>query len=78
MDKKNTQNVFHVRSAAGIIRVGYALFSEQFRRLLRRSWLVAVVYALVCGLAGRLIVSLLPMLAHADAIAQVTGNSETG
>lgn len=61
MNKKSRDfEVSHLRSVGAVIRDGYLLFLDHFRRIFRASWLVALIYALISGAASSLMVKLLP------------------
>lgn len=49
MDNKNEQVVFHVRSSQRIISTGYRLYMGNFRKLMRRTWIFGIIYAIVIG-----------------------------
>ncbi len=61
MSKKSRDfEVLHLRSIGAVIRDGYLLFLDHFRRIFRASWLVALIYALISGAASSLMVKVLP------------------
>lgn len=62
MNSKNELDVFHVRSSQGVISAGYRLYMAHFRKLLRSSWMVAVVYALCMGALGSYYIAQAPRL----------------
>lgn len=49
MEKEKDLNVHRVRSAQAAISDGYRLFAANFGRLLRSSWIAALLYALSMG-----------------------------
>jgi hypothetical protein len=62
MNSKNELSVFHVRSSQAVISAGYRLFMGNFRKLLRRTWLFGIIYALVVGVLMRVWLQLMPQL----------------
>ena len=46
---QNDFELFRLRSTGAIIRDGYRLYMDSFRRIFRCSWLVALVYAISYG-----------------------------
>ncbi len=61
MNKKSRNfEVLQIRSVGAVIHDGYLLFLDQFRLIFRASWLVALIYALISGVASSVIVKLLP------------------
>ena len=62
MDNKNELAVFHARSTQGVISAGYKLYMANFRKLLRSSWVVAIIYALCMGVLGSYYIAEMPQL----------------
>ena len=63
MEKDNTLHVHRARSFQAIIRDGYRLYIQNFWKLLRSSWIWAVIYALVTGFSmSYFFCKLLPLL----------------
>ena len=56
--EQNELTLLKPRSVGATIRDGYRLYTGSFRNILRRSWLCAVIYALLMGAAMSIIVSL--------------------
>ncbi len=46
MNENSELDAHRVRSISAIIRDGYLLYSNNFKRMFRASWLIAIVYAL--------------------------------
>ena len=62
MNNKKELDVFHARSSQGVISAGYKLYMANFRKLLRSSWVVAVVYALSMGAFGSYYIAYAPRI----------------
>lgn len=62
MEQKNELQLFRMRSNRGAIADGYRLFLSNFRPLLRATWIVAVVYALITAIFTKCYITLLPQL----------------
>ena len=59
--EKNTKDfsLFRLRSTGAIISDGYQLYMDNFRKIFRTTWLMAVVYALVIGVFSTLWLNIL-------------------
>jgi hypothetical protein len=66
MDNKNELELLRTRSSSAVIRHGYRLFSGNFRKLLRSSWVAAAAYALIVSLASSYYISQLPAIVIAS------------
>ncbi len=60
MNSTTALTLFRVRSSQSAIRAGYRLYLGSFRKLLRRTWLFGVLYALAAGLVMKLSLDMLP------------------
>ena len=56
MEKQKDDILMKVRSSRRCIGAGYRLYTGNFKRIFRYSWVAALVYALVCSAAGTLMV----------------------
>ena len=52
--------LFRLRSTRSIIKSGYRLYLDNFRKIFRSTWLVAIVYALASGILMNILTTLLP------------------
>lgn len=68
MEMNNDLKVFHRRSSAGCIVGGYRLYTSIFRRLLRSSWPMAVVYALAMALMSGYFINRVIRLTGIDSV----------
>ena len=59
------------RSYRSVLKAGFLLYTENFRRLFKASWIMALLYALCCGALGTLSAIKIPELIVA-VIEQVT------
>ncbi len=55
--QQNDFKPYHLRSVGAVIRDGYLLYMDQFRRIFRGTWLVALCYALISGVASSMMVT---------------------
>ena len=46
MNENSELNAHRVRSIRAIIRDGYLLYTNNFKKIFRATWLIAIVYAL--------------------------------
>lgn len=58
-DQKDFE-LFRLRSTGAIIRDGYRLYLDCFRRIFRATWLVALVYALTAGILTTVFINTFP------------------
>ena len=56
MENQKDDILMKVRSSRGCIGAGYRLYTGNFKRIFRYSWVAALVYALVCSVGGTLMV----------------------
>lgn len=49
MEKNSNLSVYHTRSLQSVISCGFRLYAQNFSRLVRSSWIQAIIYALVVG-----------------------------
>lgn len=52
MDKQKDTTLLKARSYRSILTTGFRLYIENFRRLFKASWQMALLYALCCGAMG--------------------------
>ncbi len=62
MEKQIDNTLMKARSYRSILAEGYRLYNENFRKLFKASWLMAIIYALCCGAFGTLTSIKLPEL----------------
>lgn len=60
MEKQQDMSLLKARSYRNVLSIGFRLYTENFRRLFKASWLMALLYALCCGAVGTLINMKLP------------------
>ncbi len=60
MEKQQDTALMKARSYRNVLSTGFKLYTENFRRLFKASWLMALVYALCCGGVGTLLNQELP------------------
>jgi len=60
MEKQHDMTLLKARSYRNVLSTGFRLYTENFRRLFKASWLMALLYALCCGAVGTLINMKLP------------------
>ena len=60
MEKQPSDMLQKARSYRNVLTTGFRLYTENFRRLFKASWLMALLYAVVCGCLGTLIGIKLP------------------
>ena len=56
MENQKDDILMKVRSSRGCIGAGYRLYTGNFKRIFRYSWVAALFYALVCSVGGTLMV----------------------
>ena len=56
MENQKDDILMKPRSSRGCIGAGYRLYTGNFKRIFRYSWVAAIVYALVCSAGGTLMV----------------------
>ncbi len=71
MEKQQDMSLLKARSYRNVLSIGFRLYTENFRRLFKASWLIALCYALCCGAFGTLLNIKLPEMSIA-AIQQLT------
>jgi len=71
MEKQQDMSLLKARSYRNVLSTGFRLYMENFRRLFKASWLIALCYALCCGAFGTLLNIKLPEMSIA-AIHQLT------
>lgn len=62
MEKTHDLTLMKARSYRSILADGYHLYNENFRKLFKASWILAIVYALACGACGTLTAIKIPEL----------------
>ena len=62
MEKTHDLTLMKARSYRSILAEGYRLYNENFRKLFKASWILAIVYALCCGALGTLTAIKIPEL----------------
>lgn len=62
MEKNNEEHLLKIRSARAIVLTGFRLYLGNFRRILRFTWLPALLCALVSALYTNAIISAMPQL----------------
>lgn len=72
MNKNDILQLFQSRSNGAVIRDGYKLYLGNFKTLLCRSWLSALIYAITVGLLIRTAIEQLPILATLGITGQVS------
>ena len=65
MDRQKDTTLLKARSYRSVLAAGFRLYTENFRRLFKASWQMALLYALSCGAAGTLAAIKLPELSQA-------------
>ncbi len=60
MEKQQDMTLMKARSYRSVLSTGFKLYTENFRRLFKASWPMALLYALCCGAVGTLINMKLP------------------
>ncbi len=60
MEKQQDMTLLKARSYRNVLSTGFRLYTENFRRLFKASWPMALLYALCCGVVGTLINMKLP------------------
>ncbi len=60
MEKEEKDILLKIRSSRACIRDGYKLFTANFRRLFRSTWVVAIVFAILSAAASALPVLISP------------------
>jgi len=72
MEKQNEDTLLKIRSSRACIRTGYRLMAGNFKRILRYSWVAALVVAAAGSLLTTFAVSQYPQLVISIATAQAT------
>lgn len=54
MEKQDELTLMKARSYRSVLMAGFRLYTENFRRLFKASWLMALLYAAICGAFGTL------------------------
>ena len=62
MDKQQDLTLMKARSYRSVLADGYRLYNDNFRKLFKASWILAIVYAVCCGAFGTLIAIKVPEL----------------
>ena len=62
MEKEQDLTLMKARSYRSVLADGYRLYNENFRKLFKASWILAIVYALCCGAFGTLTAIKVPEL----------------
>jgi len=62
MEKENEESLIKIRSARAAIGCGFRLYTGNFRRIFRATWIHQLVFAVVSGVAEALLVVYYPML----------------
>ena len=62
MEKIHDLTLMKARSYRSVLADGYRLYNENFRKLFKASWILAIVYALCCGAFGTLTAIKVPEL----------------
>ena len=62
MEKDQDLTLMKPRSYRSVLADGYRLYNENFRKLFKASWILAIVYALCCGSFGTLTAIKVPEL----------------
>ena len=62
MEKKDNMRLYKIRGDRKVLTAGFKLYTENFRRLFKASWIMALVYAMVCGCTGTLAAIKIPAL----------------
>lgn len=65
MEKQHDMTLMKPRSYRGVLLAGFRLYTENFRRLFKASWQMALLYALACGAFGTLSAIKLPEMTTA-------------
>jgi hypothetical protein len=65
MEKDQDLTLMKARSYRSVLADGYRLYNENFRKLFKASWILAIVYALCCGAFGTLTAIKVPELTFA-------------
>ena len=65
MEKQHDMTLMKPRSYRSVLMTGFRLYTENFRRLFKASWQMALLYAIACGAFGTLAVIKLPEMAVA-------------
>ena len=60
MEKQQEMSLMKPRSYRSVLIAGFRLYTENFRRLFKASWQMALLYAVACGIFGTLSVIKLP------------------
>ena len=60
MNENSELNAHRVRSIRAIVRDGYLLYTNNFKKIFRAAWLIAIVYALAFAWALNNVISLIP------------------
>ncbi len=71
MEKKDNMRLYKLRGYRKVLTAGFKLYTENFRRLFKASWIMALGYAVVCGCTGTLAAIKIPALTVA-LVQQVT------
>ena len=63
MNATSNLSLHHVRSVGAVVRDGYLLYTSNFKRLFRASWIYALLYALAFAwMTSRIIYDVLPLI----------------
>jgi hypothetical protein len=65
MEKENEESLIKIRSARAAIAEGFRLYTSNFRRIFRATWIHQLVFAVVSGVAEALLVVYYPLLVAA-------------
>ena len=56
MEKEKDDILMKERSSRACIGAGYRLYTSNFKRIFRYSWVAALIYAVVCGIGGTMMI----------------------
>ena len=63
MNENSELDAHRVRSIRAIIRDGYLLYTNNFKRIFRASWIIAIVYALAFAWVLNCSIDFIPLYA---------------
>jgi len=75
MENQDKMRIMKPRSARMVLAKGFRLYAENIRRLLKASWITALIYALSCGALGTVAAIKLPEMT--TTLMQLTALGET-
>lgn len=62
MEKENEESLIKIRSARAAVGAGFRLYTGNFRRIFRATWIHQLVFAVISGIAEALLVVYYPLL----------------